>query len=193
MPRPPKPKDSTPQWWFTPSEQKQKFALWLLPSKEDCIELQTIIDKLAIEHNAPRFLPHVTLFSGSCVKKDALHEIVPVIASSARPFQLKVSRLYQSEQIMQTVVIGLGMHESLASLCTSMTGRLCELQHRDLDPHLSLVYKEIPFDLRNAIIDELDYSNPTISFDKVCVTAPCGNDWYDFGSWQSFLQCSLGS
>ena len=46
-------------------------SYWLMPRDEDAAVLRKVIDKLAVRFDAPRFRPHVTLYSGEAREMDA--------------------------------------------------------------------------------------------------------------------------
>jgi hypothetical protein len=45
-------------------ELKTKVSFWLIPSEEDRVFFQAIIDTISQEYDAPAFTPHVTIDSG---------------------------------------------------------------------------------------------------------------------------------
>jgi putative hydrolase of the HAD superfamily len=168
------------------------FSLWLLPTRQESVALQAIIDRLAEENGAPRFLPHVTVFTGTCTRHDALPEWVAALAAEVPPFSLSVSGVRHSSYRMESVVIGFDMHASLTSLNRGMGARLGKAPSTSLNPHLSLIYKEMPAAQRSAMVPGLACEKEHIRMDRICVAAPIGNNWFCVESWQRFGECPLG-
>lgn len=182
-----------PAWWPDPHAETQLISLWLLPIREHGDVLQAVIDRLAAENEAPRFRAHVTAFAGRCTRDDALPEILSDLAASIAPFQFQISGLHHSDYIMESVVIALAMHDSLKALYTGLGRRLQEKQNMPCNPHLSLIYREMPAARRSALVNELVFDLKHIRIDRICLAAPVGNDWHRFESWHCFHECALGA
>src|SRR5438046_4891624 len=109
---------------ISPLDRSSPIVLWLTPSGQARNFFRATIKRLALEHDAPVFEPHLTLGPGSVEEMQRL---------SAWPFELRVLGIGWSEQFTKTLFVSFELAPELAQLRDSLG-----MPDADFDPHLSL-------------------------------------------------------
>lgn len=115
-------------------------AFWLMPVAESREFFQSLIAQLAGRCVAPNFAPHVTIGGGEvdAAPADAILRQV----SNRAPLELEIERVDFSEKYTKTLFVQFHSSTALESLA-AVIREACESEY-ELNPHLSLVYKEMP-------------------------------------------------
>lgn len=128
-----------------------KYSIWLLPSKEDKAYLSEVIQSFGAEYDAPVFDPHCTIFS-PISDLDSAKAIIDQI--NFKPFEVPMTVLGQTDIIWKTVFIELQKKNQLTIL-NQIFKESFDVEY-NFQPHISLIYKTMESDSKNAIIQKLD-------------------------------------
>jgi 2'-5' RNA ligase len=127
-------------------------ALWLVPEGEAAARFGGLIDRLAARHGTPRFHPHLTLL-GALGADDHVARRAQLLAADTAPFEITLARTVGRDEFFRAVVV-----EAAPSLPLLRLHHLAREAFDKLDdpspfePHLSLVYGDLPRALRDEII-----------------------------------------
>ncbi len=129
-------------------------SIWLTPSGADRDYLQKIILNLALQHDAPLFSPHCTLFSPFESVKLSLEEIFRKVKLFP-PVNVTALQLSYSSTIWKTVFIELKKSSNLTKLNRYFESLLLPSQPKKFSPHISLIYKKMDAKIKRDIIEKL--------------------------------------
>jgi Cyclic phosphodiesterase-like protein len=160
-----------------------QFAVWLTPAPSDRRWLSKIIQDYAVAYHSPTFEPHVTIYSGICGEYEDISTILSQSVDSLLPLSLEVTGLGYTENFFRTGFITFTPHEALTALSTTIRDRLQSPTDYRLEPHLSLVYKDLSLDQKRLAMLRVILSVQTITFDTLKVVKPSAQDWFDIPSW----------
>jgi hypothetical protein len=162
------------------------FALWLLPSEEDRNFIAEIIRDLALEFDAPLFSPHLTLYQGITFDEDNLAEILERLVSTFDPIDLKVRAIASSDLFYRCIFIDLIDEARLVEISGSFMKSLQHQEPYTLEPHVSLLYKELTPETRSTVLSRIQFPGKTINFNALQVVHPGrnSNGWRDSSDWE---------
>ncbi len=160
-----------------------QFAVWLTPAPSDRRWLAKIIQDYAAAYQSPIFVPHVTIYSGICSAQDDLSAILAQLGSSLLPLSLEVTGLGYTENFFRTGFITFAPNDALTALSVTIREHLQSPTDYRLEPHLSLVYKDLSLDQKRLAMLRVILSVQTIAFDTLTVVKPSAQDWFDIPSW----------
>jgi len=129
------------------------YSLWLQPDVDITYRLQGYIDKLSTKYETPVFEPHVTLLGGLRSTETELLSLAETLASSLRPFELKLTKAGYTEHYYQSLFIHIKKSSSLME-AHSLSCRLfdCDPKKKYM-PHLSLLYGELSQNEKERILN----------------------------------------
>lgn len=130
-----------------------KYATWLTFSPDDEKYLVEIIENLGIQHLAPFFIPHITIYGLVHTKLSKIEEIIKKIDTS--PFVVKKQSVLYSENFWKTVYIQIEKERSLDKIYSILKNNLGKYSDYEFDPHISLIYKRMEFSEKENIIRKL--------------------------------------
>jgi 2'-5' RNA ligase len=160
-----------------------KFAVWLTPAPSDRRWISKVIQDFAAEYNAPIFEPHVTVYSGVYGPEEGLENIVTEATASLSPLTLQVTGLNYTKEFLKTGFIVFAPNDRLIQLSKDIRNRLQTSMEYTLEPHLSLIYKDIPLDQKRTAMLRFIVSIATVTFDRVKVMTPSDKGWDDVLNW----------
>ncbi|WP_404791034.1 2'-5' RNA ligase family protein [Altericista sp. CCNU0014] len=167
------------------------FAVWLVPAPSDRRWLSKVIQDYAVEYDTPVFEPHLTLYSGDLQPEDNLEEIVAESAATESPITLEIMGLDYAENYFRTGFITFAPSDRLARLSRTLRDRLSHPKEYTLDPHLSLMYKDIPIEQKRLAMLRFVVSVQTVTFDTIEVVMPSDRGWLDVAHWTEQFRYSL--
>ncbi|MBL8529918.1 MAG: 2'-5' RNA ligase family protein [Burkholderiales bacterium] len=157
-------------------------ALWLLPGEPSMRVFAQCVDELAHRHGAPRFLPHVTLHVDRVVPQTDLDRVLDEAAARFAPFAMRAGPTGHSPVRFKALFVTLsgGDITSLAAALAEGVARYrpqpAEGEERAaayrLEPHLSLLYKELPDAERPRLAAENCFEGESIYFDRITAVTP---------------------
>lgn len=160
-----------------------QFAVWLTPAPSDRRWLSKIIQDYAAAYQSPTFVPHVTVYSGITSAQDDLSGILAQSSRSLLPLSLEVTGLGYTENFFRTGFITFAPQDALTKLSVTIREHLQSPTDYRLEPHLSLVYKDLSLDQKRLAMLRVILSVQTITFDTLTIVKPSAQDWFDIPSW----------
>jgi 2'-5' RNA ligase len=127
-----------------------EYSFWLMPAEPLRNQLCAVIDALAVEFDAPRFAPHVTICHGPSSGKEA-SEIAGEIAAQFQPLDLEMRKLDQSAIYIKTFFVQFHESEPLRRMFELARERVAIPQEDSLNPHLSLLYQRLSEEQRHEL------------------------------------------
>ena len=153
-------------------------SIWLCPDYNNELYLQNVINCLSDIHNSPRFFPHCTLASGIKSNKHELENIIDNSIDNIGPIIVQSKRISYTNILWKTVFIELVVSKDLKSLQNSIYTEIKSNIDYKFDPHISLIYKLMPNDIKKEIINSLHLKN-SFKMDKIVAVKTGQNilDW----------------
>jgi cyclic phosphodiesterase-like protein len=139
-------------------------AYWLMPAEPARRFFYSLIANLARRYDAPVFEPHVTIHVG----KDDASAAEIAVAKAGRDFKTisaKSLAIDQSDQLIKTLFVQFAMNERLQQLNAMIRNAAKDSCEYELNPHLSLLYKNIPTTARRELADSIKLSFSEVLFD----------------------------
>ncbi|MFL6515154.1 MAG: hypothetical protein ACJ8M1_09045 [Chthoniobacterales bacterium] len=139
--------------------RKRVAIYWLIPAQPERELFRELIRILAVEFDAARFQPHLTLCRGSSSVSAAktLHKI------QFSPITLRVADVSQSSKFTQTLIVRFRPDERLNSLVSRLDSRPNPIQN----PHLSLLYQQLPSTTRRALCEVIKLPFRKVTFASI--------------------------
>jgi hypothetical protein len=128
---------------------------WLIPAAKYRELFVRLIDILAVEFDAPRFEPHLTLCCG--------HDVKTLRKLKARPVRLRVCDISYSSKFTKTLFVRFATNGSLNNLIADLSGKSRSLR----DPHISLLYKRLPNRLKQELAATIRLPFREVIFDSI--------------------------
>ena len=135
----------------------ERISYWLVPARPDKGRLQRIIFALANRFDAPRFEPHVTIFSGARTAEANEAEILAHATREIPEIVLHTIGVGHSQQFTQTLFLQFAPDERLRQLNHQLKQRSRGPSDYKLNPHLSLLYADLPAETKAALTRDLMY------------------------------------
>jgi len=132
---------------------KSLVVLWLAPAEPDRTFFQETIDRLARQQGAPAFAPHLTFGRGSAAQLETVN---------ASTLELPVRAIAVSEQFTKTLFVRFNETPELAALRDSLG-----IEAAGFDPHLSLLYKEMPVTEKEQLAGTISLPVTSVTFDRI--------------------------
>jgi 2'-5' RNA ligase superfamily len=173
----------------TPAPTMTALMTWLMPAagpKRD--QLAAIIDRLAAEHDAPRFQPHVTLLVTFDAAQDAAAERLASLVANAPPVELTFTAIRRERTYFRSLYLRTAPSPRLSAL-QEAGQRIFALDRLPPSPHLSLLYSGMSEENKRLIVGDLGVDLPlTVLFDAVELW---GQGSAGVGSWYRAAQVPL--
>ena len=133
---------------------------WLMPAAGPVRDhLAATIDRLAAEHDAPRFEPHVTMAGLFHSGQQAAVQTLTSVAAGACPFEVRFAAVEYEQAYFRALYLHAQPSPQLTTLREAARAAW-ELESRPYTPHLSLLYADIAEEQKHAIIDALGIQLP---------------------------------
>lgn len=133
-------------------------VLWALPAAPEQAKLRALVAELARQCDAPVFEPHLTLGRGGPEALVSVHQ---------KPFRLRVAGFHFTEKFTKTLFIRLEMSPDLVALRTALGLPATD----DYDPHLSLLYQELPIARKADLARQAPLPLETVLFDRLAAVS----------------------
>lgn len=148
---------------------KNKISFWLIPSQEERVYFQEIINTLAQEYDAPTFTPHVTIYSGEYEPDASLENIIEQATPGIQSLLLSVDKLLYTEEFTKTLFVQFYQNSTLSKISETL-GSCAKVPSKfTLNPHLSLIYRHLTKDIKQELVTKISPSKSEILFDEVRV------------------------
>jgi 2'-5' RNA ligase len=133
---------------------------WLVPAAGPARDrLTATIDRLAAEHGAPRFPPHITLAGLFDSGETAASQALMPLAAGVQPFTVRFAAVGQDQAYFRCLYLRAEPSQQLTALREAALAALA-LERRPYLPHLSLLYSDMAAQRKRPIIDALDLRLP---------------------------------
>ena len=138
-------------------------SYWLIPTAKDSDILQTVINALATRFEAPSFPAHLTLLAGpSTLDREPRHPLPAELV----PKRLTVTNAETSDHFTMTLFLRFEPNPQLVTLHERIKSNAPPCNYC-LDPHLSLLYADLPLSAKKSLADELNPPLKEIRFDRI--------------------------
>jgi 2'-5' RNA ligase len=164
-----------------PYDSMMSLMTWLVPAVgPERDNLVATMDRLAAQHDAARFQPHVTLVPNVESGEKASAEALRSLAAAMTSIDLNFASLGHEETYFRALYLVPEPVEQLVALHQAVQ-RLWSLDPWQFRPHLSLLYSELSEERKRPMIDSIGIGLPlTIRFNAIELWAatPQVRDWY---------------
>jgi 2'-5' RNA ligase len=126
--------------------------------------LQGLIEKLARQCDAPVFEPHVTVHVGEN-HVDAAEKALSKAVREWQPINLETLGIDHSDEFIKTLFVQFESNKELQHLNAPIRAVGQDPVRYQLNPHLSLLYKNIPAAARRALADSIKVPFSEVTFD----------------------------
>jgi hypothetical protein len=138
--------------------KKSVIVYWLIPARAQRELFRSLIRILAKQFEAPKFEPHLTL----CLGQDRQSPKKLLRAVKASPLRLQVCGMAHSSKFTKTLFIRLKPDRLLNKLALDLDSKI-----GSQDPHVSLLYKQLPVSIKKALAATIKLPFRTIVFDSI--------------------------
>jgi 2'-5' RNA ligase len=172
----------------------QAISVWLVPAEPEREDLKLLIERLAQEYQAPVFDPHITLYNAT-VPQNLLEETMQALGQAVAQnyaFTLNSPRLGYTEQFFKTLFLEIEPQTELTTLQQAIEKVLNQYGSYEFNPHLSLLYKEMPDEEKAQLANNLIVPQ-TFRAGEVRIVEP-GNpaqDWRTIETWRALEHFAL--
>lgn len=133
------------------------FSTWLVPAAHDKSVLSKVIVRLGETLQSPSFLPHITAYAYK-MPGDSLSPVVSqmeILKHNVHQFTLDVKKIDHSSEFFKAIFIELDTHPMLDLIYTRLKELVGQFGSYELQPHLSLAYKEMTERERQQVVESL--------------------------------------
>lgn len=131
------------------------YSLWLVPQKDDEIYLSKIVNQLSEKYEAPTFVPHLTILGDIEIDLENLKKIVDQTFRKVKPFAVNITAVKFTENFRKTLFIEFEINNTLKNLFNELSEKTDKRSITTFTPHLSLIYKIMPNNDKEKIINNL--------------------------------------
>ncbi len=148
-------------------------SFWLIPAQEDRVFFQNTINTLAQQHNAPRFVPHVTIYSGHSAQDENPLDIIDKATQDVHSVSLHVDTIMYSDEFTKTLFVRFHPADILTTISEAMRKMSAQPSGFVLNPHLSLIYKHMSERAKKALATGIRLPKSEVRFHEVwAITSP---------------------
>ena len=169
-------------------------AYWLIPAEPAHRFFQRLIKDLARRYGAPFFEPHVTIYVG-VNNANAAEKVLSKAAREWQTIGLKALGINHSDEFIKTLFAQFAMNRKLRQLHQIIRNAAQDLSDYELNPHLSLLYKNMPATARRQLADSIKVPFSKVIFDSLkvvrCISPT--QSGADVEAWRVVAAKSLGA
>ncbi len=170
-------------------------AFWLLPGEPSMRVFAQCVDELAHRYESPRFLPHVTLHVDRVVQQAELAGVLDEAAARFAPFAMRAGPTGHSPVRFKALFVTLSGGD-ITSLAAALAAGVARWRPEPaageepaaayrLEPHLSLLYKELAESARARLAAEYRFERESVYFDRITAvtSGPGARDFSRVEGW----------
>jgi len=146
--------------------KRTAIVYWLIPARDERELFCDIIRILYREFDAPNFDPHLTIFA---MKEDRKSPRKILRDLRSAPLRLNVRTVGFSSQFTKTLFVRFAPSKSLDELTVALARAAKSPAKPVRDPHLSLLYKNIPVVIKKELARTIKLPFRKVLFDSVAV------------------------
>ncbi len=145
-----------------------------MPRQHDAEPFAEWIERLGTATDTPVFAPHITLVGA--VPTTASRDAIGQALAAFPPFDVTFVNLADSDERFRCVTVVAAAETPLVEVRNALVAT-CGAEPTPYDPHLSLLYAELPSAERATLRDTVTLSLPrTAAVDRVCLVATTDED-----------------
>jgi 2'-5' RNA ligase len=141
-------------------------AYWLIPAEPAHSFFERIISDLARRCDAPVFEPHVTIHVGAD-RADAAKNALGDAARECKLIGLTPLGINQSDEFIKTLFVQFAMSAELRKINDLIREAANDSSQYELNPHLSLLYKNLPAPTRRELAASINVPLLEVTFDAI--------------------------
>ena len=141
-------------------------AYWLIPSEPTRGFFQRIINDLARRYDAPGFEPHLTIHVGAD-RADAAKKALEDAVRECKLIRLTPLGIDQSDVFIKTLFTQFPLSAELRKINEIIREAAKDSSPYELEPHLSLLYKNLPTETRRELAASISVSLSEVLFDSL--------------------------
>jgi putative hydrolase of the HAD superfamily len=141
-------------------------AYWLIPAEPARRFFQSLIEDLARRYNAPVFEPHVTIHVGAN-HVHAAEKALSKAAQECQPINLEALGIDHSHEFIKTLFVQFTPNTKLQQLNAIICNAAEDSSRYELNPHLSLLYKDMPVVARSQLARSISVPVSEVTFDSL--------------------------
>jgi 2'-5' RNA ligase len=134
-----------------------------MPSEPAHSCFQQIVNDLACRYDAPVFEPHVTVHVGAD-HADAAKQAIEAAARECIPIRLTSIGIHESEEFVKTLFVQFAVSAELRRINEIIRNVAHDSSQYQLEPHLSLLYKEMETATRRELAASMKVSLSEVTF-----------------------------
>lgn len=164
-----------------------QISIWLLPEDSAFGVLSEVIKNLSAKFEAPEFQPHLTLYSANVPAENltSLKENLKIQVKDFSSVRLDVLAIGQNGTLFKTLFLQLQNSKELNDLYKIAGSVMDKYGNYEIDPHVSLLYKEgLTSEEKTESIESINFSKE-IKFNKAAIKVSGKNDNFgkDISKW----------
>ena len=132
------------------------YAIWFTFQKDDENLLQDIINKLSKKYNSDSFKPHITVYGLVDIELDKISKICQNISTEFQSFDVQFSNILYSDDFWKTLFVNLKSNRIMIEIFENFCKNIKKPENYIFEPHISLIYKKMPNDKKQKIIENLE-------------------------------------
>lgn len=156
---------------------REVYSIWGVPSAPTYNNAESLITRLAHEHDGPTFLPHITLVGDAGLPKSQLIDAIGSLNTDLdKTFRL--GRIASSENYYKAVFVETRDDSSIMTLRANLLA-LLDMGSEEYSPHMSLMYGTFAMSVLVTIATSIaipDIPTKIARLDLVPIT-PDPNEW----------------
>ena len=138
-----------------PNRAGKGYAIWLMPEEPVYSESTGVLLSLSRECSMPAFEPHVTLLAGITAPEHETVSLCAKLASVLSSFEVRLTTIDFLEEYYRSIFVRVAETDAIMlanGKAREVFGLRVEAPYL---PHLSLLYGDVPLDVKKAIAAEL--------------------------------------
>ena len=147
-------------------KQERIIGYWLCPAEPVRSRFAELIGNLATQFEAPVFEPHVTIYVAKAERENP-GAVLKELVKGREPFRLTIRGLNYSENFTKTLYVQFAPNPELARLSEDLRRASVSRNDYELNPHLSLIYKEMDEEMKRRLAGSITLSFTEVTFDGV--------------------------
>jgi len=138
---------------------------WLTPAEPARSYFASLISDLARRFDAPVFEPHLTLYATRAGGEDA-EELLARTVAGRGAIPLCLTGVDFADEFTKTVFVQFQPNEELIRWSRKLRDASAFQNEYELNPHLSLIYKTLPSEIKEEIAGSLSLPFQEVHFDS---------------------------
>ena len=132
-----------------------RYSLWLMPEGEVQRQFADIINRLSERFGTPPFDPHVTLLGGLHGGERDIVTRISDIVRTMRPVEIRTSTLHHQEDYFRQMFVQVEKSRPLMETRARVKVLAGGRRERPYSPHVSLMYGNVRYQDREALLMEM--------------------------------------